>query len=163
MVAVCCVFEFMRSKDADIVVSHLLPDRWCLHHRERLTNPTFTNDYAMVFKFIRHSFALTFNEYGYSSDVRCVNPIIAGMFSTNIGQKTCHRAVPCSFCVVAPFQYLYHHETWTSVHRVYGPQFIYTFVPPVNDTLTEGDLHFIETSSDLKHHSSEDSSYVPSC
>jgi hypothetical protein len=27
VVAVCCVFEFMRSKDADIVVSHLLPDR----------------------------------------------------------------------------------------------------------------------------------------
>ena len=87
VVAVCCVFEFMRSKDADIVVSHLLPDRWCLHHRKGLTNPTFTNDYAMVFNFIRRSFAPTFNENRYSSTVRCINPIIAGMFNTNIGQR----------------------------------------------------------------------------
>lgn len=87
VVAVCCVFEFMRSKDADIVVSHLLPDRWCLHHRKGLTNPTFTNDYAIVFNFIRHSFAPNFNENRYSSNMRCINPIIAGMFNTNIGQR----------------------------------------------------------------------------
>jgi len=166
------MLKLMRSNDADIVVSHSLRDRWCLHHRDWSTNPTFTNDYAMVFKFIRHSLAT-------------LGLIIIGMFSTNIGQKKpchrrwcwfagrhaqaklplsltprtlhtlqilklafsflinlniigfgsrrrpslflechTHRAISCSLCLVGPVQCLCHHETRTSVHRVYWPRFI---------------------------------------